>query len=126
MARGEDRPREELESRYSSHALVEVRKFKMLPFGINSAVLLDISASGFKAEFTGEAKMKPGEHFWLNVPLVPLGIRAPARLSCRGECRWFDTKRFRIGGVFLELSKAEKLIIDQVIESLRQRGAINI
>lgn len=112
--------------RFTSHALVEVRRFKHLPFGIQSAVLLDISLGGFKAEFTGEALLKPGQQFWIAVPLTPLGIYAPARLLCRGECRWFDDKKFRIGGVFLQLTKTERHIIEQVIETLRTRGALPI
>ena len=63
--------------RYISHALVEVRRFKLLPFFCDSAVLLDISASGFKLEFTGEVKVSPGNQYWLNIPLSPLGIYAP-------------------------------------------------
>lgn len=114
------------DSRYSSHALVEIRKFKHLPFAIKSAVLLDISAGGFKVEFTGESNVKPGDQFWLSIPLTPLGIYAPARLACQGECRWFDSKRYRLGGVFMQLSKTEQLIIDQVLTTLKQRGAISI
>lgn len=112
------------ENRYPSHALVEMRKFRFLPFCIHSAVLLDISAGGFKVEFTGEVRTRPGEQFWLAVPLAPLGIFAPSRLICRGECRWFDEKRFRVGGVFMQLTKIERHIIDQIIESLRLRGTL--
>lgn len=112
------------ENRYPSHALVEVCKFKHLPFGIHSAVLLDISQSGFKAEFTTEVRVRPGTKYWLSIPLTPLGIFAPARLLCRGECRWFDEKKFRIGGTFAELDKTDRHILEQVIETLRERGAL--
>jgi hypothetical protein len=112
------------DNRYPSHALLEIRQFKHLPFGIHSAVLLDISAGGFKIEYTGEVRTKPGRQFWLSIPLTPLGIYAPSRLQCKGECRWFDEKRFRVGGVFTSLTKADRLIIDQVIETLKRRGAI--
>jgi hypothetical protein len=115
--------RPDRESRFSSHAVVELRRFKRLPFGIHSGVLLDISLSGFKVEFTGEIVARAGEQFWLNVPLAPLGIYAPARLLCRGECRWFDAKRFRVGGVFTQLTKPERHIVEQVIETLKKRGA---
>lgn len=118
--------RAERQDRYSSHALVELRRFKHLPFGIHSAVLLDISLGGFKAEFTGEVQARPGEQFWINIPLTPLGIFAPARLMCKGECRWFDAKRFRVGGVFMQLSRTDRLIIDQVIETLKQRSAARV
>lgn len=113
------------ENRYPSHALVEVRRFRRLPFMVDSAVLLDISLSGFKAEFTGsDVKSKPGQQFWLSIPLTPLGIFAPALLLCRGECRWFDEKRLRIGGVFTQLDKTDRHILEQVIETLRHRGVL--
>lgn len=112
------------DSRYLSHALLEVRRFRYLPFGIQSAVLLDISAGGFKIEYTGEFRAKPGSQFWLSIPLAPLGIYAPTRLMCQGECRWFDEKRFRVGGVFTNLTRADHLIIDQIIDTLKRRGSI--
>ncbi len=111
-------------ARFTSHALVELKKFKLLPFFVNSAVLLDISVSGFKVEFTAETKVKPGEKFWLSVPLTPLGIYAPTKLLCQGECKWFDDKRFRIGGVFANLDTTDQQIIEQVVETLRSRGLI--
>jgi hypothetical protein len=109
------------ENRYTSHALVEFRKFKVLPIGIHSAILLDISLGGFKIELTGDKKVRTGENFWLHIPLAPLGIYAPARLMCRGECRWFDGERFRVGGVFTDLSKTDRMIIDQIVETMKQR-----
>ena len=109
------------ENRYTSHALVEFRKFKVLPIGIHSAILLDISLGGFKIELTGDKKVRTGENFWLHIPLAPLGIYAPARLMCRGECRWFDGERYRVGGVFTDLSKTDRMIIDQIVETMRQR-----
>jgi hypothetical protein len=112
--------------RYASHTLVEVRRFKHLPFGINSAVLLDISLGGFKFEFTSETRSKPGQQFWISVPLAPMGIYAPSRLLLRGECRWFDAKNFRIGGVFTNIPKTDKLILEQVVETLKQRGVLEV
>jgi hypothetical protein len=114
-----DRPQ-----RFTSHALVELRKFKHLPFFVYSAVLLDVSLGGFKIEFTSEVMTKPGDQYWFNIPLTPLGIYAPTRLLCKGEVRWFDDKRYRVGGVFMHLSKVERLIIEQVVDTLKQRGAI--
>lgn len=108
--------------RFASHALVDVRTFRYLPFGAESALLLDISETGFKAEFTGESIAKPGKTYWLDIPLSPLGIKAPSRLMCRAECRWFDDKRYRFGGVFVNLSSVEKSVINQVVEALRSRG----
>ena len=111
------------ERRYISHALVEIRKFKHWPFGIKSAVLLDISLNGFKMEYTSEVTSKPGELFWLNIPLNPLGIFSPSHLMIRGECRWFDKSRFRVGGIFLELTKNDKMIVEQIVETVRRRNA---
>jgi hypothetical protein len=116
--------RESRESRYTSHALVELRRFRRLPIGVHSAVLLDISLGGFKVELTGEQSFEPGKQFWLSVPLLPLGIQAPTRLICRGEARWFDAKRYRVGGIFLGLTDSERGVIDQVIETLKGRGVL--
>lgn len=110
--------------RYLSHALVEVKKFKNLPFFCDSGVLLDLSTMGFKLEFTGEVRVTPGTQYWLNIPLSPLGIYAPKRLICKSECRWFDDTRFRVGGTFIDLSKKDKMILEQVIASLKEREQI--
>ena len=107
--------------RYISHSLVEVRRFKHLPFFCHSAVLLDVSLEGFKIEFTGENTAHPGSQYWLHIPLTPMGIYAPKRLICKTECRWFDESRFRMGGTFIHLDKVEQLIIEQVIESLKNQ-----
>jgi hypothetical protein len=123
--RGEAPGKSERQNRYTSHALVELRRFKHLPFGVNSAVLLDISLGGFKCEFTGEARLKPGQSFWLSIPLGPLGISAPSRLLCRGECRWFDDKKFRVGGVFTALGRTDKIVIESVVETLKRRGTLS-
>lgn len=123
--RGTAADKSERQNRYTSHALVELRRFKHLPFGVSSAVLLDISFGGFKCEFTGEARLKPGEKFWLSIPLGPLGIHAPQKLLCRGECRWFDPKKFRVGGVFMTLTKTDRLLIDQVVDSMKKRAPIS-
>ena len=110
--------------RFLSHTLVELRKFKRLPFLCHSAVVLDISSGGFKLEFTGETISAPGRRYWLHIPLEPLGIYAPKRLMSRVEVRWFDETRFRIGGTFTDLSKTERLVVEQTIESLKQHGQI--
>jgi hypothetical protein len=108
--------------RFTSHALVEVRKYKILPFFVKSAVLLDISLGGFKLEFTGEVSCRPGDQYWLNVPLTPLGIYAPSRLMMLSEVRWFDERRYRIGGTFIDLTDTDRLVIEQILESLKKRG----
>ena len=110
--------------RFVSHALVEVRRFRSFPFFCQSAVLLDISLSGFKIEFTSDHRIQPGARNWLNIPLNPLGIYAPKRLIVQSECRWFDEKRFRVGGVFIDLSRNEMMLIEQIIETLQSRKQI--
>lgn len=109
------------ELRYRSHALIEVRKYKHIPLFAVSGVLLDMSFSGFKLDLTKQADVKPGDRFWLQIPLATLGIFAPSKLICQGECRWYDPKRFRVGGVFLELNKTERLIVDQIIMTLEDK-----
>lgn len=110
--------------RFVSHALVEVRRFKLLPILCHSAVLLDISTGGFKLEFTGEVEVAPGNQYWLHIPLIPLGIPKPKALVCRCEVRWFDKSRFRIGGTFLKITEGEKVLIEKVVSSLKSRGQI--
>ncbi len=107
--------------RFTSHALVEVRAYRFLPFLLQSAVLLDISLQGFKIEFTSEFIATVGNKYWLSIPLAPLGIYAPTKLNCQTQCRWFDEQRHRIGGVFLELDKTQRLIIDQIITTLKEK-----
>ncbi len=112
----------ERNERYTSHALVEVRKYKWFPFFVHSAVLLDISHGGCKMEFTAEVPVKAGDQYWISIPLSPLGIFSPSRLECLFECRWFDKERYRMGGVFMNLVKNDKQTIDQVIETLKDKG----
>ena len=111
-------------ARYLSHAIVEVRRLRWLPLFCSSAVLLDMSHHGFKLEFMGEVTVAPGSQYWLVIPLAPLGITYPKRLSCQCEVRWFDDNRHRMGGVFLNPSPEEVLLIDQVVTRLKTRGQI--
>ena len=109
-------------ARYISHALVEVKKFRNLPFFVHSAILLDMSVAGFKIEFTGQTRFEPGAQMWIQIPLYPLGIKGPKYLSCRVEVKWFDDTRMRMGGVFVNIEKASKSLVDQVISRLRDGG----
>jgi len=109
-------------ARVTSHALVEVRRFKKLSLFAQSAVLLDISLAGFKLEFTGETAVKRGQQYWLVIPLRPLGIYSPEKLTVKAECRWFDAHRFRIGGVFMSLNKSERLIVEQILNALKGKN----
>lgn len=110
--------------RYISHALVEIRRYKILPFFCHSAVLLDFSTGGFKLEFTGEVETAPGSQYWLVIPLSPLGIAAPLKFMCRCEVRWFDPQRFRIGGTFIGLTQTDQMLIEQIVASLKTRGQL--
>ncbi len=117
-------PSSERPQRYVSHALVEVRRVRFIPFLAHSAVLLDISLSGFKIEFTGETSAHPGQTLWLTIPLSPLGIFAPYKFTCKVEVKWYDERRRRIGGVFLNLTPQERLIVEQLVAALNDRGAL--
>jgi hypothetical protein len=108
--------------RFISHALVEVRRFRHIPFFCSSAVLLDLSMAGFKIEFTGSDIVHPGQKLWLSIPLGPLGILGPTKLLNRIEVRWYDAKRRRVGGVLMDGDKASAQILQQIIETLRERG----
>lgn len=123
-SRPNQHPLKDRAQRYVSHALVEVRRFKYLPFWCESAVLLDISTGGFKLEFTSETLVAPGNQFWLSIPLAPLGIYAPKKLACKCECRWFDDKRYRIGGTLIDLGKTDQMLIEQIVSSLKSRGQL--
>ena len=105
--------------RFTSHALVEIRRFRWLPVGTQSAVLLDISHEGFKIEFTSEFKAQIGKSYWITIPLAPLGIHSPTRLSCLSQCRWFDDSRFRVGGVFIDLEDSQRALIHKIVDNLR-------
>ncbi len=111
-------PLEKRDQRLTSHALVEVRRFRWLPFFVESAVLLDLSLGGFKLEFTSESEAQVGQFYWLHIPLRPLGIATRERFDCRVECRWFDEARFRMGGIFIELQETEKLLLKEILETL--------
>ena len=114
----------ERQERYKSHSLVNVRKYKYFPFMVQSAVLLDISLSGFKIEFTGDTDARAGDQYWLEIPLSPLGIYQPKWLQTKVEIRWFDERRQRVGGVFLGLDKNAQLILDLIIRTLQERGGL--
>lgn len=113
-------------TRYTSHALVEFRKSKWLPFGIYSGVLLDLSQGGFKMEFTGENHITPNSTYWISIPLGPLGIKYPNKFQAKIEARWFDGKRYRVGGTFLNLKETDRQVLEQVIEKLEEKGLANL
>lgn len=117
----QNRPPASREERFRSHALIEVKKFKHLPFGISSGVLLDLSISGFKLDLTRRASIKAGDHLWLRIPLTTLGISIPSSFQCKIECKWVDQEKFRLGGVFTSLSSTDRMVIDQIVQTLEDR-----
>ncbi|MCX6117496.1 MAG: hypothetical protein NT027_08145 [Proteobacteria bacterium] len=109
--------------RFISHALVEVRKYKLFPFFIQSGILLDMSTAGFKAEYTGNnVNVKIGDILWMRIPVMPLGLRGMKDLDCKVEIKWFDPKTARIGGVFLELEPMSQMTIQQIVSKLKDNG----
>ncbi len=109
--------------RFVSHALVELRKYRHFPFFIQSGILLDMSISGFKAEFTANsANVKLGDTMWMHIPLMPLGIRGLKDLDCKIEIKWFDPKSARIGGVFVQMDPLTQMTVEQIISRLRDSG----
>ena len=110
--------------RYQSHALVELRKYRIFSWLYKSAVLLDLSTGGFKLEFTVPAAVRPGEKRWLTIPLRPLGVMGPPAVTLLTQIKWFDGGRGRAGGVFGRLTPVEQMLLAQVVENLHQRGMI--
>jgi hypothetical protein len=101
---------------------VELRRSKWWPFGIQSAVLLDVSAAGFKIEFTGSASCKAGDSFWMEVPLAPFGIPSPQSMSVKVVIKWFDPEKMRVGGVFESMEKPSELYLEQIIEKVKEQA----
>jgi len=102
--------------RVISHALVELRKNRWWPFGVRSAVLLDVSQSGFKIEFTSTTSCTTGEKLLMEIPLAPFGIMAPASIVLGVQVMWFDATKMRCGGIFINTDPATVLFIQKIIE----------
>ncbi len=105
-----------------SHALVELRRSKWWPLGVHSAVLLDISATGFKIEFTGKAACRAGDSFWMQIPLTPFAISSPQTITLKVLVKWFDAEKMRVGGVFESLDKSSDLYLGQIIERVKEQA----
>jgi hypothetical protein len=121
-ADSQTRPSNDRPVRVISHALVEMRRHKWLPFGVSSAVLLDMSTTGFKVEFTGSVQCAIGDKFIMQIPLAPFGIKVPASVSCPVIVKWFDPDKMRVGGTFEDPSKAAQIYLDQIIEKVKIHG----
>ena len=110
--------------RYQSHALVELKKSRFLPWGRRSGVLLDLSEVGFKLELTEPMAVRLGDGLSLTVPLRPLGVIGPPAVTLRCQVKWIDQGRGRIGGIFVRVTTLQRALVGQVVENLRQRGLI--
>lgn len=111
--------------RYESHALVDVRTSAWNPFSTISAVLLDLSNSGFKIEFVNPVTFKPGTELQLQIPLAPFEILAPAKLKLQIVVKWFDQHSLRAGGVFSKTGEQEAYLLNQVVLRARERDSRN-
>jgi len=109
--------------RVISHALVELRKNRWWPFGIRSAVLLDVSEGGFKIGFNGNTKCVTGEELLMEIPLGPFGILAPRALLMNVQIMWFDETRMRCGGIFVNTTPTTVLFIQKIIEASKSQSA---
>jgi hypothetical protein len=89
-----------------------MRRFSWLPFWSDTALLLDLSYHGLKAEFTGERKATVGATYTV---VLPLGLSTG--LVLRVVCRWFDPQTYRFGCEFHGLSSEAKAILRQALES---------
>jgi hypothetical protein len=108
--------------RVLSHALVEVRQHpRWWPFGVRSAVLLDISETGFKIEFTGQALYRGGEKLLMEIPLHPFGILAPRSIILSIQIVWFDSQKMRCGGVFLNPSPTVSVFLQKIMRTAKMR-----
>jgi len=107
------------DARLPSYAIVEVKRYKHLPFFIQSGVLLDLSKNGCKIEYTSEPKIKTGDYRWLEIPLNPIGIFGHRNLQLPFECRWVDSEKFRAGGVFTDLEENQRNMIQQILDQLK-------
>ena len=114
--------RDNQKKRFASHALVEIKKIKWLPFGAMSALLLDISLHGFKVELTKEHQIEELSQYWMTIPLSPFNLSSPSKITFQIETKWFDEESMRLGGVFLNLSKKQTLVINKIIELMKING----
>lgn len=109
--------------RFPSHALVQVKFSKWSPFSRASAVLLDMSVSGFKIQFVGAGDPALGKKIQIYIPLAPFGITIGGGLELCGEIKWVDSANRRVGGMFLNCSDHERLMIERIIASVVSKDA---
>ena len=111
---------ERQDERLRTHSLAELKKYKWLPFfSTYSGVILDISVNGVKLAFSGEVDVKPHTIYTLRIPLIPLGITHVKYFESALEVKWFDSHKYRLGGLFINLSHSQQQILRQIITSLQ-------
>lgn len=108
--------------RFPSHALVEIKMNRWNPFAKHSAALLDMSVSGYKLQFVERVSLMQGAKFTLIIPLEPFGILGGGKLSVQTEAKWFDPEMLRLGGIFINCSDHERLMIERIIASVISRS----
>jgi hypothetical protein len=104
--------------RFPSHALIDVRFSRWNPFSKVSAVLMDMSVSGFKLQFVDHVNTASGAGCQLSIPLEPFGIQVTPRLIVKGEIKWFEPEAMRAGGVFVGARDQDRLLIERVIAAV--------
>lgn len=107
--------------RLSSHALVDIKTNRWNPFSRRSAVLLDLSSSGFKVEFTSSVNLAIQAPLYFRLPLFPFGICKPAELRLVGKVLWFDANTMRAGGTFQAVGPQMEHAVRQVIAALEKK-----
>ncbi len=102
--------------RFESHALVEIRTSRWNPFSTKSAILIDISADGFKVEFVSPlSPLRFGGKVRMCIPLAPFGIYSAQAIDLVGVVRWFDERNFRCGGIFEKPDVETATHLEQII-----------
>jgi hypothetical protein len=107
--------------RVMSHALVELRSHNWWPFGIKSAVLLDLSGTGFKIELTGPADIALESIHLLTIPLRPFGLAAPSFIQTKVRVKWFQKDKMRIGGTFESINPSDTIYLDRIISYVKEQ-----
>jgi hypothetical protein len=103
--------------RFESHALVEIRTSRWNLFSTKSAILIDISADGFKIEFVSSlAPLRFGSKIRVSIPLAPFGIYSAQAIELVGLVRWFDERNFRCGGIFEKSDIETTTHLEQIID----------
>ncbi len=107
--------------RFFSHAAIEVRRVKWLPFFCQSGILLDVSPAGFKIEVMGDTRQKVGTRFWIHMPLISFGIHDLEKLDLLAEAKWIDPEKCRIGGIFVDLDAQSRETIERIVNRLSSK-----